>query len=35
MPVKPQLAWLRKAGFTDVDCWYKASSFAVLSGVRA
>jgi tRNA (cmo5U34)-methyltransferase len=34
-PVEPQLAWLRDTGFTDVDCWYKVSSFAVLSGVRA
>jgi tRNA (cmo5U34)-methyltransferase len=33
-PVAPQLAWLREAGFADVDCWYKHSSFAVMSGVR-
>jgi tRNA (cmo5U34)-methyltransferase len=33
-PVKDQLHWLREAGFTDVDCWYKASSFAVLTGKR-
>jgi tRNA (cmo5U34)-methyltransferase len=33
-PVEPQLAWLREAGFADADCWYKASSFAVLSGKR-
>jgi tRNA (cmo5U34)-methyltransferase len=33
-PVEPQLTWLRSAGFTDVDCWYKASSFAVLTGKR-
>src|SRR5580704_8000933 len=28
-PVTTQLAWLREAGFTNVDCWYKHSSFAV------
>jgi tRNA (cmo5U34)-methyltransferase len=33
-PVEPQLAWLRGAGFTHVDCWYKASSFTVLTGMR-
>ena len=33
-PVAPQLAWLREAGFANVDCWYKHSSFAVMSGVR-
>jgi tRNA (cmo5U34)-methyltransferase len=33
-PVESQLSWLRAAGFADVDCWYKASSFAVMSGVR-
>jgi tRNA (cmo5U34)-methyltransferase len=33
-PVAPQLAWLREAGFEDVDCWYKHSSFAVLTGKR-
>jgi tRNA (cmo5U34)-methyltransferase len=33
-PVEPQLAWLRATGFADVDCWYKASSFAVLTGTR-
>lgn len=34
-PVGAQLAWLREAGFTNVDCWYKHSSFAVMSGTRA
>lgn len=34
-PVEPQLSWMRDAGFKDVDCWYKHSSFAVLSGARA
>jgi tRNA (cmo5U34)-methyltransferase len=33
-PIEPQLAWLRSAGFINVDCWYKASSFAVLTGTR-
>lgn len=33
-PVAPQLAWLREAGFIHVDCWYKHSSFAVLTGTR-
>jgi tRNA (cmo5U34)-methyltransferase len=33
-PVAVQLAWLREAGFTNVDCWYKHSSFAVMSGMR-
>lgn len=31
-PIEPQLAWLREAGFRNVDCWYKHSSFAVLTG---
>jgi len=33
-PVATQLAWMREAGFTNVDCWYKHSSFAVMSGTR-
>jgi len=33
-PVATQLGWLRDAGFTNVDCWYKHSSFAVMSGTR-
>jgi len=33
-PVATQLAWLREAGFINVDCWYKHSSFAVMSGTR-
>jgi tRNA (cmo5U34)-methyltransferase len=33
-PIAPQLAWLREAGFAHVDCWYKHSSFAVLTGTR-
>lgn len=27
-----QMAWLRAAGFGDVDCWYKQYRFAVYSG---
>jgi tRNA (cmo5U34)-methyltransferase len=33
-PVGVQLAWMREAGFADVDCWYKYSSFAVMTGRR-
>jgi tRNA (cmo5U34)-methyltransferase len=33
-PVAAQLKWMREAGFADVDCWYKYSSFAVLCGTR-
>ena len=33
--VEDQLAWMRIAGFTDADCWYKEGRFAVLSGSRA
>ncbi|HEY5382109.1 MAG TPA: class I SAM-dependent methyltransferase [Acidobacteriaceae bacterium] len=32
--IEPQLSWLREAGFRNVDCWFKSSSFAVLTGVR-
>lgn len=31
-PVEQQLGWLSEAGFTDVDCSFKAWRFAVLSG---
>ncbi len=27
-----QLAWMRQAGFVDVDCWFKHYRFAVYSG---
>ncbi|HTN97288.1 MAG TPA: class I SAM-dependent methyltransferase [Nordella sp.] len=30
-----QLAWMREAGFDDVDCSFKSWRFAVLSGRRA
>jgi tRNA (cmo5U34)-methyltransferase len=32
--VEDQLAWMREAGFTDADCWFKDNRFAVLSGTR-
>lgn len=34
-PVEVQLAWLREAGFAEVDCAFKAWRFAVFSGRRA
>jgi tRNA (cmo5U34)-methyltransferase len=33
--VEDQLDWLREAGFSDVDCWFKDNRFAVLAGTRA
>ena len=33
-PVKEQLLWMREAGFTDADCWFKNGRFAVLAGSR-
>jgi tRNA (cmo5U34)-methyltransferase len=33
-PVEPQLAWLREAGFEDVDCPWRSGRFAVLYGRR-
>jgi tRNA (cmo5U34)-methyltransferase len=32
--VEDQLAWMRSAGFADVDCWFKDNRFAVLAGSR-
>ena len=32
--VEAQLQWMRDAGFTDADCWFKDNRFAVLSGTR-
>ncbi len=29
-----QLAWLRQAGFGEVNCWYQNFSFAVFSGIK-
>lgn len=33
-PLITQLSWLEKAGFQNVDCWYKNFSFAVFGGYR-
>ena len=33
-PLEPQLAWLRDAGLTDVDCIWKWRSLALLRGSR-
>jgi tRNA (cmo5U34)-methyltransferase len=33
-PVAVQLNWMRDAGFSDADCWYKDNRFAVMSGSR-
>lgn len=33
-PVEDQLRWLREAGFTDADCWYKENRLAVFAGSR-
>jgi tRNA (cmo5U34)-methyltransferase len=32
--VEDQLQWLRAAGFTDADCWFKDNCFAVLAGTK-
>ena len=32
--VEEQLHWMREAGFTDADCWFKDNRFAVLAGTR-
>jgi tRNA (cmo5U34)-methyltransferase len=34
-PLEDQLAWLREAGFTDVDCHYRNRGFAVYAGRKA
>ncbi|HTU15439.1 MAG TPA: methyltransferase domain-containing protein [Solirubrobacterales bacterium] len=34
-PLEDQLAWLREAGFEDVDCLFKQYGFAVMFGRRA
>jgi tRNA (cmo5U34)-methyltransferase len=31
-PVEAQCGWLREAGFTEVDCYYKSWRFAVFGG---
>ena len=33
--VADQLGWMREAGFSDADCWYKDNRFAVMAGTRA
>lgn len=33
-PLEPQLAWLREAGFEDVECFYRYYNFAVFAGRR-
>ncbi|MBB5064737.1 trans-aconitate 2-methyltransferase [Granulicella mallensis] len=33
--VEDQLHWMREAGFTDADCWFKDNRFAVLSGTKS
>lgn len=32
--VEDQLHWMREAGFSDADCWFKDNRFAVLAGSR-
>lgn len=29
-----QFLWLRQAGFTDIDTWYRYYNFAVFSGTK-
>jgi tRNA (cmo5U34)-methyltransferase len=33
--VEDQLAWMRSAGYIEMDCWYKNGRFAVLAGRKA
>lgn len=33
-PVEAQLAWLRDAGFTDVDCYWKCFELAIFGGYK-
>lgn len=32
--VEEQVQWLREAGFSDADCWYKENRLAVMAGTR-
>lgn len=34
-PLEAQLAWLREAGFKDVDCLYRYYSFSVMMARKA
>jgi tRNA (cmo5U34)-methyltransferase len=34
VPVEQQLRWMRDAGFSDADCWYKEGAFAVFAGTK-
>jgi tRNA (cmo5U34)-methyltransferase len=33
-PLGEQLAWLREAGFTSVECYWKYLGFAIFGGVK-
>lgn len=32
--VEDQIAWMREAGFCEVDCWFKDGRFATLAGTK-
>lgn len=32
--VDEQIGWMRSAGFTDADCWFKDGRFATIAGTR-
>ncbi len=32
--VEDQMAWMRSAGFEDVDCWFKDGRFAAFAGTK-
>jgi tRNA (cmo5U34)-methyltransferase len=32
--VEAQLGWMRQAGFSDADCWFKDNRFAVMAGSK-
>ncbi len=33
-PVEPQLRWLREAGFSDVDCYWRCFELAIFGGYK-